>query len=344
MKDLVARGAQRWETILVLLIILSMFWLASLSPHFFELDNLLRQTRAIIIIGILALGLTLVVVAAEIDLSGESILAVCAVTFGLMFEAGVGVWNAVVLTVALGALMGFVNGVLVGILNLPSLAVTLGTLIGYRGLAFVILERRPISGFPESLTRLGLGTFGGTLVPNSLLILLTLAALVAVVLHSTTYGRRLHAIGHNREAASFSGVPTNRMRVQVFVFSGACAGFGAVMLAARFGSVRADAGTGLILDIVAAVLLGGVSIFGGVGTVGGVVLALVLIGLLRNGMSLANVPGQVQSIVIGSLLFAAVVIPLAIERGQAWIGWRRRAPDRARQSDPSDVGARSGGS
>jgi ribose/xylose/arabinose/galactoside ABC-type transport system permease subunit len=157
---LAVRVASRWETILVFLIILSLFWLASLSPHFFELDNLLRQTRAIIVIGLLALGLILVVVSAEIDLSGESILAVSAVTFGLMFEAGLGVWTAAVLTVVLGALMGLVNGVLVGILNLPSLAVTLGTLIGYRGLAFVILERRPIGGFPESFTQLGIGRFG----------------------------------------------------------------------------------------------------------------------------------------------------------------------------------------
>jgi rhamnose transport system permease protein len=325
MRDLVLRAARRWETVLLFLIVLSLFWLASLSPHFLELENLFRQTRAIIVIGLLALGLTLVVIAAEIDLSGESILAVCAVTFGLLFEAGIGVWNAAVLTVALGALMGLVNGVLVGVLNLPSLAVTLGTLIGYRGLAFVVLERRPIGGFPGSFTHLGIGTFGNTPIPNSLFVLLAVTVLVAVVLHASIYGRRLYAIGHNRETALFSGVPVDRMRVQVFAFSGACAGLGAVMLAARFGSVRADAGSGMILDVVAAVLLGGVSIFGGVGTAGGVLLALLLIGLLRNGMSLANIAGQTQSIAIGALLVAAVVIPIAVERLQVWAQSRRAA-------------------
>lgn len=336
---LLFRVARRWETILILLIILSLFWLASLSPHFLALDNLMRQTRAVVVIGILALGLTPVVLAAEIDLSGESILAVCAVTFGLLFEGGLDVWTAALLTVLLGAVMGLINGLLVGVLNLPSLAVTLGTLIGYRGLAFVILERRPISGFPSAFTSLGTGTFGNTAVPNALLILLALAALVGAVLHATTYGRRLYAIGHNRQTARFSGVPVNGMRVQAFVFSGACAGFGAVMLAARFGSVRADAGTGLILDIVAAVLLGGVSIFGGVGTVGGVLLALLLIGLLRNGMSLANLPGEIQSIVIGSLLFAAVIIPHVIEQAQEWLAERGR-PSATQEAPTATAGDR----
>jgi rhamnose transport system permease protein len=314
MRQLFIKVVSRWETMLVLLILATVAWSTTLSPHFLTPDNLLRQTRAIVVIGLLALGLTLVVIAAEIDLSGEAILSVCAVTLGLLFEAGISVWVAALMSVVLGAVLGLVNGVLVGILNLPSLAVTLGTLIGYGGLAFVVLEQRPISGFPPSFTQLGMGTVGTTALQYSFLILLAFVVLVGAVLHLSTYGRRLYAIGHNKVAARLSGVPVTKMRVQVFVISGAFAGLGAVMLAARFGSVRADSGEGLILDVVAAVLLGGVSIFGGVGTIGGVFLALLLIGLLRNGMSLANIGGETQSIIIGVLLVAAVLIPLAVKK------------------------------
>lgn len=301
--------ASRWEVTLSILILLSIFIGARLSPFFLSTENLLSQTRAFIVIGMLSLGLTVVVVLGEIDLSGESILAVCAVSLGLLYEAGINIWLGCLLVILLGGVLGAINGLIVGLLQLPSLVVTLASLIAYRGLAFVILERRPITNFPASFVLLGNGTLGSTPIPQSLPVFVLVALLIAALLHFTVHGRRMYAIGNNAQAAELSGLSLKRIRIQAFILSGLLAGLGAMMLAARFDSVRADAAQGAILSAVTAVLLGGVSIFGGTGTVGGVVLSLILVGLLQNGMRLANIAAEIQQMIIGALLIAAVIIP-----------------------------------
>jgi rhamnose transport system permease protein len=300
---------RRWEVTLFFLILIAVIVGASLSPYFLNAENLLSQTRSFIVIGMLDLGLTIVVVLGEIDLSGESILAVCAVILGLLFESGVNIWLGSFSIFILGGMLGGINGLIVGKLKLPSLVVTLASLIAYRGLAFVILERRPITGFPAGFVALGNGSIGSTQIPQSLLLFFLVASLVHILLHSTIYGRRMFAIGSNARAAELSGLSLGRTRILAFSFSGALAGLGAVMLAARFDSVRADAAQGALLSAITAVLLGGVSIFGGSGTVFGVVLSLVLVGLLQNGMRLANIAAEVQQMIIGGLLIAAVIIP-----------------------------------
>jgi rhamnose transport system permease protein len=304
--------AGKWETILVLFIIISIILGGVLSPHFLNTENLLNQTRSFIVVGFLALGLTVVIVTGEIDLSGESILALCAVVLGLLYRHGVNIWAASIMIVMLGSIVGAMNGMLTVFFKLPSLVVTLASLIAFRGLAFVLLERYPIAGFPEPFVQLGNGNIGSTQIPQSLVVFGIASIVVFIMLHLTIWGRRLYAIGANPVSAALSGVPIRWTKISTFILSGTMAGCATIMLAARYDSVRADAGQGLLLSILTVVLLGGVSIFGGSGNLGGVILSLILVGLIQNGMSLANIFSEAQKLIIGILLILAVIIPRLI--------------------------------
>ena len=309
MLDHVVRLARRWDVVLIGLIVLALIAGSLLSPFFLNVDNLLSQTRDLMVIGFLALGLVPIVIMGDIDLSGESILAVCAVTLGLLFEAHVNIWIAAGLAIVLGCLFGAANGLLSVLLRIPSLVVTLATLISLRGLAFVLVEDRPITGFGESFVALGNGSVGDTAIPQSLVAFLVIAIPIWCILNLSVAGRWIYAIGSNIGAARLSGIPVNALRVAAFASSGAMAGCAAVILAAHYDSVRADAAQGAVLSVLTVVLLGGVSIFGGSGNLGGVLLSLILVGLLQNGMRLANISAEPQALVIGGLLIFSVVIP-----------------------------------
>lgn len=306
--------AGRWEAILVVFILVAIALGSGLSPHFLNAENLWSQSRSFIVVGFLALGLAAVVITGDIDLSGESVLAICAVLLGILYEHGVNIWEASIVAVALGSLIGLLNGVLTAAVGLPSLVVTLASLISFRGLAYVILERRPIASFPESFVALGNGNIGSTFIPQSLVAFGIASLIIDVMLHLTIWGRRLFAIGANPASAALSGVPVRRLRISAFVLSGALAGCASVLLAARYNSVRADVATGLLLSVLTVVLLGGISIFGGSGNLTGLLLSLVLVGLIQNGMSLANIAEEGQHLIVGALLIAAVVIPRLISR------------------------------
>ena len=317
----------RWEFVLVLLILAAGAWSASLSPFFLDTENLLDLMKPYTMIGLMALGLTLVVVAGEIDISVASTLAVCVVVFADVWQHGVNIWLACFVGLLVGTGLGLFNGVLVGVLHLPSLAVTLGTLAAYRGLAFVILGSEGITGFPQGFTRLGNGYVGSSAVPVGLAIFVAAALVFAVVLHGTRFGRYVYAIGSNREAARFSGVPVDRVRVTLYALSGLMAAVAGLLYASYFATAQADAATVALLDVVAAVVLGGVNIFGGSGTILGVFLAVVLIAVLRNGMGLANIAGDTQSIVIGGLLLGAILVGNLL-RGIREQGLGRRLAER----------------
>jgi rhamnose transport system permease protein len=260
-----------------------------------------------VFIGLLAFGLTFVVVAGEIDISVASMMTVAAICCAEIWSAGVNVWLAGLAGLAVGTALGLANGLLVGLLNLPSLAVTLGTLAAFRGLAYVILGGESLSGLPTDFTNIGGGYISNEL-PIALLVLLGFALVLGLLLHATRFGRYLFVIGSNREAGQFSGVPVARARVTIFALSGLMAGFAGIVYLGFFGSVQADAASGSeLIDVVTAVVLGGVDIFGGAGTMVGVLLALILIAVLRNGMQLANLGGATQDIVIGGLLIGAIL-------------------------------------
>jgi rhamnose transport system permease protein len=318
----VVKVVARWETFLLVLIFAAGVWSWTLSSFFLKKANLLDILTPYAFLGLLAFGLTFVVIAGEIDISVCSTMAVAAVCFAEIWQAGVSVWLAAAAALGVSAALGLINGVLIGILNLPSLAITLGTLAAFRGLAFVILGGTSVSGFPMSFTKFG-GGYSHRDLPNALLVLIGFALVLGLVLHGSRFGRYLYAIGSNREAARFSGIPVARARVTVFVISGLMAGFAAILYLGFFGSVQADAASGSeLINVVTAVVLGGVDIFGGAGSMLGVFLALTLIAVLRNGMLLANLGGPTQDIVIGGLLIGAILagnlIRAAESRGLPW--------------------------
>lgn len=299
----------RWEWLLVLLIIGVSVMNAQLSPFFLNRNNLLRTASDFVEIGIMVLPMAFIIITGNIDLSVASTLALCASLMGWMFMNGWNIWVAAAAALLAGALAGLLNGWLVARLRLPSLVVTLGTFSFYRGLAFVLLGDQAARGYPASFTYLGQGTLGDTRIPFSLLVLLVLALLFGLVLHRTTFGRYLYAIGNNEEAARYSGVPVARIKLIIFVLSGVMAALAGLILAARFGSTRPDIGLGLELTVITVTVLGGINIFGGSGTMVGAMLALLLIGILRFGMGLVNIQGQVQGIVIGLLLILSILLP-----------------------------------
>jgi rhamnose transport system permease protein len=306
----------RWETLLVLLIVGAGIWSWTLSDFFLRRANLLDLETPYVWIGLLAFGLTFVVVAGEIDISVASMMAVTAVCIGEIWQAGVNVWVAALAGLCIATVLGLVNGLLVGLLNLPSLAVTLGTLAAFRGLAYVILGGGSISNLPMGFTDVGGGYIGNEL-PIALLVLLGFALVLGVLLHATRFGRYVFTLGSNREVARFSGIPVARTRVTIFALSGLMAGFAAIVYLGFFGSIQADAASGSeLIDVVTAVVLGGVDIFGGSGTMAGVLLASILIAVLRNGMQLANLGGATQDIVIGGLLLGAILAGNAVRAVQ----------------------------
>ena len=340
----------RWEVLLIIAIIGVGIWSTTLSPFFLVRANLLDLLTPYAFIGLMALGLSFVVIAGEIDISVASTLAVSVVCFSQFYDAGLNVWLAVFAGLAIATALGCVNGVLVGIFDLPSLAITLGTLAAYSGLAYVILPGEGVAAFPESVTKFG-GGYVDIQYPIALFVLIGFAVALGFILHATRFGRYLYMIGSNREAARFAGIPVARVRVTVFAISGFMAGIAGVVYVGYFGSARADAGQGSLLDVVTAVVLGGVDIFGGSGSILGVFLALVLVAELRNGMQLANIAGDTQNIVIGVLLLAAIIVgnvTRAIQaRGLPSIPRRRGVVGRATVSaglgidpEPQDVKGR----
>lgn len=271
-------------------------------------------------IALIAFAMTPVVITGEIDLSVASTLGLASAVMGRLWLAGLPLELIVVLVVLLGGVLGAVNGVFVTVFGLPSLAVTIGTLALYRGLAFVVLGDRAVADFPTSWTGAVVRALPGGWLPWVVLPVLLVAVAFAVVLHATPLGRALYAVGNNAEAAVFAGIAVGRSKFWLFVTTGAVSALAGVFWTLRYASARADNGAGLELAVVAAVLLGGVSIFGGRGGLAGVVAGVLLLGSLRNALQLADVSADALTIVTGSLLIASVVLPNLV--GMA--GARRR--------------------
>ncbi len=324
--NLLRRLFLRWEGLLVGLIIIVTIVNTQLSPFFLDANNLLRTTSDFMEIGIMMLPMVFIIATGNIDLSIASTLGLSASLMGWLFMNGWNIWLAAIVALLVSIVAGLLNGFLIARLKLPSLVVTLGTLSFYRGLAYALLGDQAARGYPDSFTYLGQGTLGDTPIPFSLLVFIVLALIFGLVLHKTTFGRYLYAIGNNEQASRFSGVPVDRIKILIYVLSSVMAAIAGFILAARFGSTRPDIGTGLELTVITVTVLGGVSIFGGSGTLGGAVLALILVGILRFGMSLINLQGQVQDIIIGLLLILSILLPRfggQLFAGVSWQSWQR---------------------
>lgn len=256
---------------------------------------------------IIALPMTAIIVTGEIDLSVASVVGFSSVLTGVLTQAGVPFGLTIVLAIAAGVLCGLLNGFLVTVVGLPSLAVTIGTLALYRGLAVGLLGTTAVTDFPEFWTSLAKEKLGSTGIPVVVLLFLVLAAAFTVMLHFTKFGRGIYSIGLSSEAARFSGVDVGRTKLWLFVLSGAVAALAGIYYTLRYGSARGDNATGMEMQVIAAVLLGGVSIFGGRGALHGVIAGVLLIGVLASALRLANVTSDVINIITGVLLITAVV-------------------------------------
>ena len=300
---------RHWEWMLVALLVAVSLLNTRLSPYFLNAKNLSRTSSDFMELGLMMLPMVFIIITGNIDLSVASNLGMSASLMGLLFNSGVNIWLAALAALGLGTLGGLLNGYLVARVKLPALVVTLGTYAFYRGIAYGLLGDKAATNYPPQFVYLGQGLLPGTLVPFSVGLFVVLAVIFGLVLHRTAFGRYLFVIGNNQEAAIYAGVSVSRIKIVIFGLSGLMSALAGLILAARFGSTRPDIGTGLELTVITAAVLGGVDINGGTGSMLGAVMSLTLIGLIRFGMGLVNIQGQVQGIVIGLLLICSILFP-----------------------------------
>lgn len=282
--------------------------LSLLSPDFLSLRNTFNIAQQIAVLAILALGSTAVIIVGGIDLSVGSVLALSATCAAWLFAvAGLPIWLAALAGLAVGAAAGLVNGLLVTLGRLPAFIATLATLSAARGLALVVSQGQPVSGFPDSFRRAISNFYVGGIVPTSVIILLVLAAAGTAYLRYRPSGRALYAIGGNEEVARLSGLAVTRQKLKVYTAAGVLAALGGLVTMGRLDSSQPTAGTGIELDVIAAVVIGGASLSGGTGTLGGTLVGALIIGVLRNGLNLLNVSSFWQQVVIGVVIAVAVM-------------------------------------
>jgi rhamnose transport system permease protein len=295
------------EIVLAVILLVSLALLATQTDRFLTTGNLLNQGRLMAEVGLVALPMTFIIITGGIDLSVGSIMGLCAIVLGVAWQnLGLPLELAIVVTLAVGALAGAMNGWFITRIGVPPLIMTLASLALFRGLAEGISQARSVRGYPEWFFGLGQGEVLG--VPTQLWILVAAILVAAVVLARTTFGRSLYAIGHNETAARFSGIPVDRYKLAIYTLSGLMAGLAGYIFVSRVSTTRSDMGTGLELDVIAAVVLGGTSIFGGTGSILGTVLGVILIQLLKNGLALTGVKGDATIVVIGSVLILSILI------------------------------------
>lgn len=303
----------KWETVLILILTAIVIANTFLSPYFLDVNNLLDTTFNFSEKTTIALIMAFVIIAGDIDISVASIVALSSVFMGLASSMGADTPTIVSVGLLSGLAMGSLNGFLITRFNIPSIAVTLGTMSLFRGIAYAILGDQAYTKFPPGFDYFGQGYIGNTPIPFELVLLGILALIAGFVLHHTSFGRHTYAIGSNLQAAKFSGVPVSRVRFLIFSTTGLLCGLASIMLTSRILSTRPNMGTGLEFEAITIVILGGVAITGGEGTMFGVVLSTFILGFLKFGMALVNIPGRVMNIVTGSLLIFAILVPIAMK-------------------------------
>lgn len=305
-----APGRSRWmrtlavEGMLLLALIALIVVMAQLSPAFLTTRNLFNITRFIAEIGLISLGMTMVILTGGIDLSVGSMLGMAGIVMGALFAAGTSVWLAAAVALAVGGAAGLANGLLVVWTRVHPLIITLATLAIFRGIAHGISQGDSYRGFPESFFFLGQGYVGP--IPTQLILFVVLAAVAAFLLARTTFGRSLYAFGHNETAARFAGIAVDRLQLIVYTATGLLSGLAAVVYVSRVSSARGDHGQLMELDVITAVVLGGTALTGGRGSILGTLLGLLIVGVVRNGLTLAFVPLEVQAVFVGLILIVAV--------------------------------------
>jgi len=291
-----------------MLLILSIIAGSLLSPYFADLEFILDSSSMFIEYGIAALILTYVIIAAQIDLSMASNMALSACITAVLFQLGIPMGLALFLGLLTGLVLGWLNGWIVTKFELPPIIVTIGTLALYRGIAMILMGDESIGRFPEWFVGLDTRYVGSTFIPYPLVMFMILAVILWLILNFTLFGRYVFAIGTNEQAAKYSGIPVKRLKLILFSVSGLFSAFAGIVMMSRLGVVRYDLADGGILDIVTIALLGGVDINGGRGNIGGTVIALFTLIVLRLGLSVANVKIENQLAIIGSLLILSITL------------------------------------
>ncbi len=307
----------QWEFILFLVLIGVFVFFTAISPYFLDYFNLMNATFSFMEKSILALPMIFVILCGDIDISVASIIALSSFVMGNAASKGAGTGTLILLGAATGLAAGIVNGVLVTKVKIPAIAVTLATLSVFRGISQALLRDNAYTHYPEDFAYLGQGYIPGTVIPFEALLYLLLVLIMGFILHNTTYGRKLFAIGNSASASRFTGIPVERIRFINFALNGLFAGIAAILLTSRIGSTRPNIATGWEMDAIMLVVLGGVSISGGKGNIFGVVIASLLVGYLKFGMALVNLQAKVMVITTGALLIVAVLIPKILDSMKA---------------------------
>jgi ribose transport system permease protein len=302
--------ARRFGTVIGLLVLCAVLW--ALTPHFLTVSNLLNIVQQTSINAIVAVGLTYVIISGGIDLSVGSIVALSGVVLGMLLQAGQPPIIAVPAALLAGAACGLLNGALISAGGLPPFIVTLGMMSVARGAALVVTEGRPVSGFEEGFRWLATGNIG--FVPAPVVVMVIVYAVAHLVLTRTTFGRYVYAIGGNEEATRLAGVSVRFHKTAIYCVSGLVSAVAAVVLTARLNSAQPIAGMMYELDAIAATVIGGTSLMGGEGSLGGTLVGALIMGVLRNGLNLLGVSSFLQQIVIGAVIVGAVLVDTILKR------------------------------
>lgn len=303
----------QWEVLLIVLLAVVVTINAFASPYFLDIYNLFDATYNFSEKALIALPMALIIICGDIDISVASIIAISSVFMGMASAAGAGTGTLICVGLATGGLAGISNGLIITRFGIPAIVVTIGTMSLFRGIAYLILGDQAYTVYPESFGILGQGALFD-LIPYEFILFLIFVCIFGFILHFTTIGRRIYAIGNNATAARFAGIHTKRYRLWIFTVTGLMCGLASILLTSRIGSTRPNIAMGWELEIITLVILGGVNILGGSGKIFGVLISVFVIGMVMFGFSLLNVPGIVMSIFIGFLLIATLLFSNLLNR------------------------------
>lgn len=312
------RKLKSWESLLLVVAVAIFIANSFASPYFLNAWNLSDATFNFTEKAMIGFAMALLIIAGEIDLSVASIIALASTAMGAAVQIGVGTPGLVAIGLGVGLIAGAFNGVLVTRLGLPSIVVTIGTMSLFRGIAYIVLGDQAYRGYPASFAYFGQG-YVWWVISFEFVAFVVLAVIYGIILHKTNFGRAVYAIGNNATGALFSGIRVQRVKFILFLLTGLMAGVAAICLTSRLGSTRPSIAFGWELEVVTMVVLGGVNILGGSGSIPGLVIAAFVMGLVTFGLGLLNVPGIVMSIVIGALLISVIALP------RIWAKWRLNA-------------------
>ncbi len=310
-----ASRLKSWESLLLVVAVAIFIANSFASPYFLNAWNLSDATFNFTEKAMIGFAMALLIIAGEIDLSVASIIALASTAMGAAVQLGIGTPGLVAIGLGVGLLAGAFNGLLVTRLGLPSIVVTIGTMSLYRGIAYIVLGDQAYRGYPSDFAFFGQG-YVWWVISFEFAFFMLLAVIYGIILHKTNFGRAVFAIGNNPTGALFSGIRVQRVKFILFLLTGLMAGVASVCLTSRLGSTRPSIAFGWELEVVTMVVLGGVNILGGSGSIPGLVIAAFVMGLVTFGLGLLNVPGIVMSIVIGALLISVIALP------RIWQKWR----------------------